>query len=210
MLSFIASSRLISRFILTGAQIAWEEHEIQRIYRLYRKLSNGCDGKHVGLGGSLSSKSMALIVRAMNIFGSNFVDFGAADGRAMLSAWAAGAGSVVGFELPDNMAQKLVFDAVLARLPHRAIRRVNWLASDIDMVIIRHVPVSVQPPILIFHYFFWQMTKIPKGSDSAFAFWVGMPYSTQVGILDLCAGCPTMETITVFRDRKWNMPDAGI
>ena len=86
---------------------------------------------------------MALVVHAMDLFGSNFVDFGAADGRAMLSAWVSGAGSVVGFELPDNKAQKLVFDAVLARLPHRAISSAKWLASDIDMVIIRHDPFSV-------------------------------------------------------------------
>ena len=49
----------------------------------------------------------------------------------------------VGFELPDNKSQKLVFDAVLARLPHRAISSAKWLASDIDMVIIRHDPFSV-------------------------------------------------------------------
>ena len=60
----------------------------------------------------------------------------------------------VGFELPDNKSQKLVFDAVLARLPHRAINSTNlkWLASDIAMVIIRHVPLSVHPPILIFYF----------------------------------------------------------
>jgi hypothetical protein len=57
-----------------------EEHEIQRIYNLYRKLWDGCDSKHVGFGGSLSPKSMALIICAMEVFGSNFVDFGAADG----------------------------------------------------------------------------------------------------------------------------------
>ena len=60
----------------------------------------------------------------------------------------------VGFELPDNKSQKLVFDAVLARLPHRAINSTNlkWLASDIAKVIIRHVPLSVHPPILIFYF----------------------------------------------------------
>jgi hypothetical protein len=88
---------------------------------------------------------MALTIRAMEVFGSNFVHFGAADGRAMLSACAPGAGSVVGFELPENKAQKLVFDAVLARLSHRASRSAKWLASDIDMVIIRHVSMSIHP-----------------------------------------------------------------
>jgi hypothetical protein len=148
----ISCSLFIVCFVFTGAQISWEEFEIQRIYKLYRKITNGCDGKHVGFGGSLSPKSMALVVRAMNIFGSNFVDFGAADGRAMLAAWSAGANSVVGFELPDNKAQKLVFDAVLARLPHRAISRAKWLANDIDMVIVHYVPLSVHPPFLIFHF----------------------------------------------------------
>ena len=58
----------------------------------------------------------------------------------------------VGFELPDNKSQKLVFDAVLARLPHRAISSTKWLATDIAMVIIRHVLLSVHPPILIFYF----------------------------------------------------------
>ena len=37
------------------------------------------------------------------------------------------------FELPDNKSQKLVFDAVLARLPHRALSSTNlkWLGCDI-------------------------------------------------------------------------------
>ncbi len=37
----------------TGAQIAWEENEIQRIYKLYREILDGCDGKHIGFCGSL-------------------------------------------------------------------------------------------------------------------------------------------------------------
>mmetsp|Transcript_48547 Transcript_48547/g.101439 ORF Transcript_48547/g.101439 Transcript_48547/m.101439 type:complete len:129 (+) Transcript_48547:1117-1503(+) len=53
-----------------------------------------------------------------------------------------------------------------------------------------------------------QMLLIPNFPNCVFSFWVGMPFSTQNRILELCVGCPTVDTITVFRDRKWNTPDA--
>lgn len=53
------------------------------------------------------------------------------------------------------------------------------------------------------------MLAIPNSPSCVFSFWVGMPYSTQYRILKLCAACPTVDTITVFRDRKWIDPDKG-
>lgn len=88
----------------------------------------------------MSPKSLARLFREMDMDGCKFVDFGAADGRAMLAAWLAGADSVLGYELPGNLAQKLVFDAVLSKLPSRAISSSSWLPNDIDKVFSRFVP----------------------------------------------------------------------
>jgi hypothetical protein len=109
MFRLIASSRFNCLVCFHRRTNSWKEHEIQRICKLYINITNGYEGKHVGFGGSLSPKSRAL---AMNIFG-------AANGWAMLAAWSTGANSVVRFELPDNKAQKLVFDAAFAKLSHR-------------------------------------------------------------------------------------------
>ena len=54
-----------------------------------------------------------------------------------------------------------------------------------------------------------QMLLIPNFPNCVFSFWVGMPLATQNRILELCAACPTVDTITVFLDRKWRTPDAG-
>ena len=36
-----------------------------------------------------------------------------------------------------------------------------------------------------------------------------MHFLTQIRVLYLCVSCPTIETITVFRDRKWSIPTEG-
>ena len=56
---------------------------------------------------------------------------------------------------------------------------------------------------------FPQLPEIPIGSNTAFAFWVGMPFLTQLRILQLYAVCDTMKAIAVFRDRKWPTPGEG-
>ena len=47
-----------------------------------------------------------------------------------------------------------------------------------------------------------QLPALNAGSHCAFAFWVGMDPETQFKILDLCASCPTLDTLAVFRDPK--------
>ena len=53
------------------------------------------------------------------------------------------------------------------------------------------------------------MLEIPNDPECVFSFWVGMPYSTQLQILQISSDCPTTTTITVFRDSKWPTPFAG-
>ena len=58
----------------------------------------------------------------------------------------------------------------------------------------------------------WQMLIIPNSPNCVFAFWNGMPYETQVHIIELFVSCPTVKTFAVFRDKvrdKWADPDEG-
>ncbi len=36
-----------------------------------------------------------------------------------------------------------------------------------------------------------------------------MTLSAQMRVLTISAGCPTVEKIAVFRDRKWDSPESG-
>ena len=196
----------------------FEEQGSKIVYKLYIKLSDGCDGKYVGMGGSLSFISMARVLRELDIQGSNFMDFGCAHGQALLAAWMSGAFSVVGYELPGNKAQKFIFDAVLAKMAAPAINHAQWIPQDIDQVFFVFDLCAVDDQ---FHFGFCsqmtdnvfvsipQLPEIPIGSNTAFAFWVGMPFLTQLRILELCAVCDTMKAIAVFRDRKWPTPGEG-
>ena len=94
--------------------------EIRLIYRRYKKISDRCDGKYIGFGESLSPKSLDQLFRAMNVYGCRFVDMGAGDGRVLVAVLAAGgACSAVGYQLPENAAQKFVFYGVLSTLPQQ-------------------------------------------------------------------------------------------
>jgi hypothetical protein len=53
------------------------------------------------------------------------------------------------------------------------------------------------------------MRQIPNLTNCVYSFWVGMPLWTQNRILKLCAGCPTVDTLAVFKDQKWRTPDEG-
>ena len=47
-----------------------------------------------------------------------------------------------------------------------------------------------------------QLPALHGDTHCAFAFWVGMGPETQLKILHLCASCPTLDTLAVFRDPK--------
>ena len=90
--------------------------------------------KRVGFGGSLSPGSMARLFGVVDMYGIRSVDMGAGDGRFMVAAMANLAGSAIGYELPENLPQKLIFDAVSSRLPLRTTKSGEWIAKDIDEV----------------------------------------------------------------------------
>ena len=60
---------------------------------------------------------------------------------------------------------------------------------------------------MILFVFLIQVERLPEGAEFVYSFWVGMPYFTQVHILDLCACSDTVSTLVVFRDGKWRKSD---
>jgi hypothetical protein len=107
------------------------------LYRYYRKACDGGDGKTVGFGGSLRPKSLAEILTLMKIEGKRVVDLGAGDGRVLTAALVLGAQSAVGYELPGNIAQKFVLDAVILKMISTSASKsfhCQWNAIDIEEV----------------------------------------------------------------------------
>jgi predicted RNA methylase len=73
--------------------------------------------------------------------GRKFVDFGAGQGRALISAIIMGAREAFGVELPQNMNHEFVFNAVhklmtnLGLHPSLLLSNAEWHPEDIDNVI---------------------------------------------------------------------------
>ena len=53
------------------------------------------------------------------------------------------------------------------------------------------------------------MCRLPGSTQCVFSFWVGHPEATQNRTLALCAACPTVDTLVVFRARFFSTPLAG-
>ena len=77
---------------------------------------------------------MARLFRVVDLYCIRTVDMGAGYGKFMVAAMANRAGSATGYELPENLPQKLIFDAVSSRLPLLTTKSGNWVAKDIDEV----------------------------------------------------------------------------
>jgi hypothetical protein len=171
--------------------------KVGEIYRQYKKCSGGADGGVVGLNGSIRATCLVRMLHALQISGRDVLDFGAGDGRVLLAAVATGATKATGFELPDNSAHRIVFEAVRKSLNgangiasasafSTAWPCADWLARDINNI-----------------------RELPINSSCAYSFWVGMPLPTQEHILSLCARSPSIDSVAVFRDRKWRKPEDG-
>jgi hypothetical protein len=196
-----------------------------RVSRLYQSRGKGCSGNVIGVDGTLNWKSSARMAVALRVEGRNAIDFGCGNGRFMAMALAMGAFGVSGIELPQNVTQQLIFCAVLEEmlldLAGFQLTGLNaeWIPLDIDKV---HCPGSffllscikiIQSIILGPLAPFGQVRVMPGTPggfpNCAYAFWVGMPPVTQRAILQLCALCPSVDTLAVFRCRNWNLPEKG-
>ncbi len=90
--------------------------KIKRIFSMVRLLADNAHGGITGVHGSVNPRAVAAIFRAMDIFGSNFVDAGAGNGVVMACAIAVGAGKATGYELPENDAHRFIFAALMSRV----------------------------------------------------------------------------------------------
>ncbi len=173
------------------------------IWRTFRRIGDGADGGVVAMNGNLRPTSLVRVLRALKPEKSDFLDFGAGDGRVLHAAMASRASTAKGFELPANKAHKFVFDAVGKELHSDASSilstlrvawsNAEWCSQDIDSI--RRIPGNSR--------------RMPGNSQCVYSFWVGMPLQTQTRILRLSAQSPAVKAIAVFRDRKWPKPESG-
>ena len=191
-----------------GDMVEIRLQRIRDIYRTFRSVSNNAHGNGKGFSEILTPDSLFKIIRAANVFGSNFVDIGCSEGKPMAAALAEGAASVHGFELPRHKANSFIFEAAMTRIERKSstklLSRSIMSFKDIDKVRICHIIACIRFSGLSFSL---QVDSLPKGTNIVYSFWVGMPYFAQVHILDLCACCDSVDVLVVFRDGKWRVPD---
>jgi hypothetical protein len=169
---------------------------VGRIFRIYKKITGGADGSVAGLNGSIRPLDLVRILGALEIQGRKFIDFGAGDGRVLVSAILGSATKASGYELPENKAHRTILQAVLRYIEKETDSgveffeaAVHWIGRDIDRL--QSIP------------------SCPSSQSCIYSFWVGMPLPTQKKILLLCASSQNVSALAVFRDRKWRDPDQG-
>jgi hypothetical protein len=194
---------------------------VTRIYALCKTVTGGgASGSVAGIGGSVNPFGMVLLFQAMRLRGRNFVDLGAGDGRVLVAAVACGARRAWGCELPVNTGCIGVF---LALLNITAERMPGILAAELPGTVMENTPRQVSSRFLpelsgqdiervgnckfslvLALWFlsfipFWQMSQLQDSTECVFSFWVGHPIATQDHTLALCASCPTVDTLVVFK-----------
>jgi len=170
---------------------------VGRIFREYKRITGGADGSVTGLNGSIRPLDLVRILGALEIQGREFIDFGAGDGRVLVSAIVGSATKATGYELPDNRAHGTILSAVLRSIEKGAADSgveslktiVHWIGRDIESLL--------------------SIPSCPSLKSCAYSFWVGMPLETQEHILLLCASSQSISALAVFQDRKWRHPDEG-
>jgi hypothetical protein len=110
---------------------------VQSIYRTFRRISDSAHGNVKGISGCLTPGSLHKVLTVADVYGLNFMDIGAGDGKPMAAAMACGASSAYGFELPENQANKFIFKAALSRISDSlfsksSISRVRLEFKDIE------------------------------------------------------------------------------
>ena len=150
------------------------------------------------------------------------MDMGAGDGQFMISALANGARNVLGCEHPQNHAQLFIFRSVLEGMAQvldgfefdQIASKVEFMLQDIDQALTCAFLSSIQSTIRLsfdsFDNLFGQLRVMPGFPEGVYAFWVGMSPETQLAILELCALCPSVDTLAVFRCTNWTRHEDGI
>jgi hypothetical protein len=66
---------------------------VRSIYRTFRKISDNAHGNVKGVSGCLTPGSLHKVLSVANVYGSNFMDIGAGDGKPIAAALVSGANS---------------------------------------------------------------------------------------------------------------------
>ena len=169
---------------------------VGRIFRIYKRITGGADGSVAGLNGSIRPLDLVRILGALEIQGREFFDFGAGDGRVLLSAILGSATKASGYELPENKAHRTILHAVLRSIEKETDSGVDGLGADVHWIG-RDIDSLLSIP------------SCPSSQLCVYSFWVGMPLPTQEHILHLCASSQSISALAIFRDRKWRHPDEG-
>ena len=182
-----------------------------RISKIIQKVTNGIAGNVDGFDGSVNATGAACILRSLRAKGRIFVDLGCGYGWMMAAAFGMGAVASVGIELPVNIGQMCIYEGVIKKMQEEKAgftcsfqQKHEFIHLDINEVFAVTIVLRliVLHSLLVVVFCIGQLPAMPCGSQCACAFWNGMGRKTQCAILRLCARCPTLEDIAVFRDPK--------
>ena len=87
-----------------------------KIFCTFRRISGNADCNSDGFSGSLTPESLIRVLKAGNVFGSRFLELRAGVGRPLAAAFALGASSVHGFELPQNKSHRYIFNVSMKEI----------------------------------------------------------------------------------------------
>ena len=211
-------------FALAGncASMPVDPRMCYRVSCLYQSRGQGIAGNVIGVDGTLNWRSSARMCSSLRLEGRTIIDFGCGNGRFMAMALANRAYRVLGCEYPENHAQNLIYFTVLEAMVMDLVGfglpnglNTEFIPCDIEEVrcpgscilsISSILSIILGPP-------FGQLDVMPgyPGTlpDCVYTFWVGMSAGTQLAILKLCALCPSVDTMAVFRCPNWSRPELG-
>ena len=125
---------------------------------------------------------------------------------------------VMGCENPQNHAQQWILLSVLEGMAQvldgfdfeQSVSKVEFMLQDIDQALACVFLSSIQyKNFNVFDSLLGQLRVMPGFPEGVYSFWVGMPPETQIAILELCALCPSVDTLAVFRCPNWTLPEHG-
>ena len=93
--------------------------KIKSVYRWFTNVSGGAHGNTRGFHGSLTALSLKEVLNEVDVYGRNFVDIGFGTGVVLAAALVSGASKAHGFELPENQANKYIFEAATRKISEK-------------------------------------------------------------------------------------------
>ena len=116
---------------------------VGRIFRIYEKITGGADASVAGLNSSIRPLDLVRILGALEIQGREFIDFGAGDGRVLLSAILGSATKASGYELPENKAHRTILLAVLRSIEKETDSGVEFFQAAVHWIGRDYAAISI-------------------------------------------------------------------